>query len=132
MPSITIYHNGECSKCRGALEIMQEQAIPHSIRWYLAEPLDKSELTALLKKLGIPPSALVRKSEPVYKENYDGKPITEDEWLDILVQNPILIERPIIEKGDRAIIARPPEKLFDILGKPPEQGPDFPSGGVWG
>jgi arsenate reductase (glutaredoxin) len=117
-PHITIYHNGECSKCRGALEIMQEQGIPHTIRWFLAAPLDKNELTALLQKLGIPASTLVRKSEPVYKENYEGKTITEDEWLDILVQSPILIERPIVEKGDRAIIARPPEKLFDILGKP--------------
>ncbi len=115
MPSITIYHNGECSKCRGALEIMQERGIPHNIRWYLAEPLDKNELITLLKKLGIPPSALVRKSESIYKENFEGKEITEDEWLVILVQNPILIERPIVEKGDKALIARPSERVFEIL-----------------
>ena len=65
MAGITIYHNGECSKCRGALEIMQERGIPHDVRWYLAEPLSETELTALLKKLDMLPSQLVRKSEPL-------------------------------------------------------------------
>lgn len=114
--TITIYHNGECSKCRGALEILQEKNIPHEVRWYFAEPLSKEELTALLKKLGIPPSALVRKSEPLYTNQYEGKNITEDEWLTILSENPILIQRPIIEKGDKAIIARPPERVYEIIG----------------
>ena len=117
---ITIYHNGECSKCRGALEILQEQNIPHHIRWYLAEPLSKEELTVLLKKLGIPPSALVRKSEPLYKELFEGKDISEQRWLNILSKNPILIERPIVEMGDKAIIARPPEKVFDLIPQTPK------------
>src|SRR5690349_4630040 len=115
MADITIYHNGECSKCRGALEILQERNIPHDVRWYMAEPLSKSELTALLKKLGIPPSQLIRTSEPFFAERYAGKNLTEDEWLDILVATPSLIQRPIVEKGDKAIIARPPEKIFEII-----------------
>jgi arsenate reductase len=114
--SITIYHNGECSKCRGALEIMQERGIPHNIRWYLAEPLTKDELSALLQKLAINPSQLVRKSEPLYREQYEGKDISEAEWLDILADNPILIERPIVEKGPVAIVARPPERIFELIG----------------
>lgn len=113
--TITIYHNGECSKCRGALEIIQEKAIPHQVRWYLAEPLGKDELVALLGKLGLPPSGLVRKSEPLYTEQYEGKSLTEDEWLDVLATHPILMQRPVVEKGDRAIIARPPERVFEIL-----------------
>lgn len=112
---ITIYHNGECSKCRGALEIMQERGIPHNIRWYLAEPLSAAELTTLLAKLGIRPSQLVRRSEPLYKDQYEGKNLSEDQWLTILAENPILIERPIVEKGAHAIIARPPERVFEIL-----------------
>ena len=115
MADITIYHNGRCSKSRGALEILIEQNIPHDVRWYLAEPLSKSELKALLKKLKMQPSELVRKSEDLYKENYKGKDISEKEWLTILAENPVLIERPIVEKGDKAIVARPPEKIFDIL-----------------
>jgi arsenate reductase len=114
-PAITIYHNGSCSKCHGALEIMQEQGIEHNIRWYLAEPLDKTELAALLKKLDIPASGLVRKSEPLYKEQYEDKHLTEDQWQQILADNPILIQRPIVEKGEKAIIARPPERMFDII-----------------
>ena len=116
MPEITIYHNGECSKCRGALEIMQERGILHQVRWYLAEPLGKAELVTLLAKLHMQPSALVRRSEPLYKEHYEGKAVTEEEWLEILSENPILIERPIVEKGNSAIIARPPERIFELIG----------------
>ena len=115
MNKIIIYHNGECSKCRGALEIMQERGVPHDVRWYRSEPLSRDELTALLGKLGICPSALVRKSESLYKEHYEGRQISEQEWLDILAGNPVLIERPIVEKGDKAIIARPPERVFELL-----------------
>ncbi len=116
MDTITIYHNGECSKCRGALEILQERNIPHDVRWYLAEPLSKDELTALLKKLGIPPSALVRKSEPLYTQQYQDRNISEEEWLEILATNPISIQRPIVERGDKAIIARPPGEVLNFLG----------------
>lgn len=112
---ITIYHNGECSKCRGALEILHEKNIPHEVRWYIAEPLSIAELQSLLKKLNVPPSELVRKSEPLYTEEYDGKKITEEEWLTILSENPILIQRPIIEKGEKAIIARPPQRVYELI-----------------
>jgi arsenate reductase len=112
---ILIYHNGECSKSKGALEILQEEHIPHTVRWYLAEPLSKDELKALLKKLNMQPSQLVRKSEELYKEQYEGKAISETQWLTILAQNPILIERPIVEKGNKAIVARPPERVFELL-----------------
>src|SRR4051794_3385758 len=115
MGGIIIYHNGECSKSRGALEILMEKGIPHQVRWYLADPLNKKELKALLKKLNIKASQLVRKSEELYKEQYEGKPVTEEEWLTILEENPALIERPIVAKGDKAIIARPPERIFKLL-----------------
>lgn len=112
---LIIYHNGRCSKSRGALEILQEQRIPHTVRWYLTDPLSKKELTALLKKLSLKPSEIIRKSEKIYLENFKEKKLSEKQWLDILVEHPILIERPIIENGSKAIIARPPEKLFEIL-----------------
>lgn len=115
MKPITIYHNGECSKCRGALELMQEQGIAHEVRWYLADPLSEQELSALLAKLSMQPSELVRHSEPLYKEQYEGRNIAEDEWLTILATHPILIERPIIEQGGSAIVARPPERLFEFI-----------------
>lgn len=116
MSAIAIYHNGECSKCRGALEILQELNIPHQVRWYLADPLGKTELEALLKKLDILPSQLVRRSEPLFMQQYEGKDISEDQWLDILTADPVLIQRPIVEKDGKAIIARPPELVRLFLG----------------
>ncbi len=115
MSDITIYHNGECSKSKGALEILQEQHIPHQVRWYLAEPLSIAELSSLLSKLHMQPSELVRKSEELYKKQFEGKNFSEEEWLIILEQNPVLIQRPIVEKGETAIITRPPERIFEIL-----------------
>ena len=96
---------------------MQELGTPHNIRWYLAEPLSKEELSALLGKLNMQPSQIVRKSEPLYKEQYEGRDISEDQWLDILAENPVLIERPIVEEGDMAIVARPPERIYEVINK---------------
>ncbi len=117
MLQITIYHNARCGKSRGALDILQEQNIPHQVRLYLTDPRKKSELKALLKKLKMQPSGLVRKNEPICKEQFSGKDYTENEWLDILVKNPVLIERPIVESGANAIVARPPERIFEIIAR---------------
>ncbi|XZF13091.1 arsenate reductase (glutaredoxin) [Chitinophagaceae bacterium MMS25-I14] len=115
MPGVIIYHNGRCTKSRGALEILQEKGIEHEVRYYLMEPLNKKELKALLKKLGIKAEELVRKSEPLYKEHYKDRKLTNEQWIAAMVENPILIERPIVENGDRAVIARPPERLSEVL-----------------
>jgi len=115
MAEIRIYHNGECSKSKGALEILLERQIPHEVRWYLAEPLSREELQSLLSKLGMKPYELVRKGEPLYLQEYQGKTLADDEWLDVLVSHPVLIERPIVERGDHAIVARPPERVFEII-----------------
>jgi arsenate reductase len=112
---ITIYHNGQCSKSRGALELLQEEGIPHHVRWYLAEPLSTDELEELLKKLGIQASELVRTTEEYYLENLAGKDFSESEWLEILVTHPELIERPIVVNGDKALIARPAGRIHEVL-----------------
>ena len=69
----------------------------------------------MLKKLGMKPSELVRRGEEVFKENYAGKSLDEEQWLDALVAHPVLIERPIVVRGDRAVIGRPPEKVIELL-----------------
>lgn len=112
---ITIYHNGRCSKSRGALEILQEEGIPHKVRWYLDEPLSEKEIRALLKKLRMPAEALVRKSENLFKESFAGKTLSEDEWIEVLTRHPLLIERPIVVNGRKAVVARPPERLREVL-----------------
>ena len=73
------------------------------------------ELRELLKKLGMKPSELVRRGEEAFKENYAGKTLDEEQWLDALVAHPVLIERPIVVRGDRAVIGRPPEKIAELL-----------------
>ncbi|PZF73169.1 arsenate reductase (glutaredoxin) [Taibaiella soli] len=115
MSEIIIYHNGRCSKSRGALEILQEKGVPHEVRYYLMEPLSKAELKRLLKKLGMKAEEIVRKSETLYKEEYKDKKLTNEEWIAVLAEHPILIERPIVENGDKAVVARPPEKVLEIL-----------------
>ncbi len=82
---------------------------------YLKNPPTFKELEIILKQLNMAPINLIRKVEAVYKENYKDKTFTNAEWIQIMVTNPILIERPIIIKGDKAVIGRPPEKVLEIL-----------------
>lgn len=112
---ITIYHNGTCSKCRGALEMLQEQGIPHLVRWYMEEPLSVAELKELLQKLQVPVDQLLRKGEEYFIEHYSDSNLSEDEWLEVLAQHPELLQRPIVVNGNNAVIARPPERLAEVL-----------------
>jgi arsenate reductase len=75
----------------------------------------KDELKSILKKLGIPAEALIRKSEQQYKDEFKGKQFSETEWIQIMVENPKLIERPIVVKGDRAVLGRPPENVKELI-----------------
>ncbi|WP_103866896.1 arsenate reductase (glutaredoxin) [Aquimarina sp. I32.4] len=112
---ITIYHNSRCSKSRGCLAIVQEQKEEINIVNYLQTPPSIEELTEIIKLLGISPIELVRKNEAIWKENYKGKDFTDTELIAILSNNSKLIERPIVVKGNKAVIGRPPEKVLDIL-----------------
>ena len=115
MSEVTIFHYNRCSKSRAALDILEEENITPQIRIYLEEIPSAEELKTILKKLDIKAVDLVRKSEAVYKENYKGKDFSEEEWIEIMVKHPRLIQRPIIIKEDKAIIGRPPELIKDFL-----------------
>jgi arsenate reductase len=112
---VTIYHNPRCTKSREALNLLQEGKEEIKVIEYLKTPPTKQELEKLLSQLGIPAEELVRKGEELYKEKYKGKKISNDEWIKILAANPVLIERPIVIKGNKAIIGRPPVNIFKIL-----------------
>ncbi|MCE3279276.1 MAG: arsenate reductase [Bacteroidetes bacterium] len=114
-PTLTVYHNTRCSKSRGVCDILAEKKVKTNIVEYLKTPPTQKELKELLKMLGMKASELVRKNEPLFKGEFEGKKITEAQWLKILSQHPILIERPIIVKGDKAIIGRPPEIVLEFL-----------------
>ena len=112
---ITIYHNTRCSKSRGACEILAEKKVKTKVIEYLNTPPTEKELKSLLKKLGMKAEDLIRKSEELYEKKFSKKKYSETEWIKIMVKNPILIERPIVVKGEKAIIARPPEKVLEFL-----------------
>ena len=112
---ITIYHNPRCGKSRSALTILTEHGIDPVVVEYLKNPPTKDELREILKKLAMKPEQIVRKSEEVCKESHADRKLTDDQWLDALARHPILIERPIVVRGDRAMIGRPPENVLEIL-----------------
>jgi arsenate reductase len=115
MRTFTIFHNPKCTKSRATLALLQEQGIEPRIVEYLKTPPTAAELKAIVAKLGIRPEQLVRKGEDEYKAGYAGKRLTDAQWLDVLAKHPILIERPIVVSGDRAVIGRPPENVNALL-----------------
>lgn len=112
---IIIYHNNRCSKSREACSVLSEKGLSFETIEYLKTPPTEKKIKELLKKLGMKCEDIVRKGEPLYKEKFANKKLSEKEWINVLSNNPILIERPIIVKGDKAVIGRPIEKLSDLL-----------------
>ena len=112
---LTIYHNPRCSKSRETLQLIQEKGAEVAVVEYLKEIPTPAELRDLLEKLGISAEQLLRKGEAVYKEEYKGKEMTEEEWVLAMVENPKLIERPIIVKGNKAVLGRPPQNVLELL-----------------
>jgi arsenate reductase len=103
---IQIYHNQRCGKSRSCLLFLEESNKEFEIINYLITPPTATELTLLLKKLNLSPIGLVRQKEKIWIENYKGKKLTDDQIIQAMIENPILIERPIVVKGDQAIIGR--------------------------
>lgn len=114
---VTIYHNPRCSKSRETLTLLQEQGIEPQIIQYLDTPPDVATLKTLLKDLGFSSARqLMRHKEDIYKElNLADESLTEDQLIDAMVNHPKLIERPIVVKGKKARIGRPPEQILEIL-----------------
>lgn len=115
MDALRIYHNARCSKSRGACALVEEAGVKAEIVNYLETPPTRAELEGLLKKLGMKPSELLRRGEPVFQEHYAGRDLSEAEALDAILAHPILMERPIVVRGDRAVVARPPERVKELL-----------------
>jgi arsenate reductase (glutaredoxin) len=116
MSDVTIYHNPRCTKSRQTLELLQERGIEPNIVEYLKTPPSADELKSILEKLGMFAQEIMRTGEPEYKElGLFNARYTEDGLIDIMVKHPKLIERPIVVKGDKAAIGRPPENVLAIL-----------------
>jgi len=115
MTSVTIWHNPRCSKSRAAMAILEENGVtPVEVRYLETSP-SKSDIVTVLAALDMDVKDIVRKGEAVYKSLNLSAESTNEEILNALVENPILIERPIIISGDRAVIGRPPENVTSLL-----------------
>ena len=113
---LTMYHNPRCSKSRATLALLQENGHEPELVLYLKTPPSVTELKAVLRKLKIDPRALMRKSEAVYSElGLADESLSDDVLIEAMAANPILIERPIVIKGNAAAIGRPPEAVLGIL-----------------
>ncbi len=114
--SVVIYHNSRCSKSRQTLALLEEKGIEPKIIEYLKTPPDAGTIKMLIYMLELPPRNLMRRGEAAFKENnLADENLTTDELINALVENPILLERPIVISNGKAIIARPPELVLEIL-----------------
>jgi len=114
--TITIYHNPRCSKSRTALTLLREQGLEPEIVEYLKDPPDAATLGRLLDMLGLEPRDLMRTKEPEYKANkLDNPALTRGQLIAAMAAHPKLIERPIVVKGGKAVLGRPPESVLKLV-----------------
>ena len=113
---VTIYHNPKCSKSRQTLELLSAKGITPTIIEYIKSPPTLEKLKEILSQLGIAPLDLMRTKEDIYKELELGiLSLSDKDLIDLMVEHPILIERPIVIANGKAVLGRPPEQVLDIL-----------------
>ncbi|MCL7763444.1 arsenate reductase (glutaredoxin) [Polaribacter sp. Z014] len=112
---IKIYHNPRCSKSRQGLEILENSKKEFEIVKYLEDVPTEKELTEIIQLLGITPIQLVRKTEKIWKENFKGKELSDTQIIKAMIENPKLIERPIVINNNKAVIGRPTEAILSII-----------------
>jgi arsenate reductase len=115
MSDVTIYHNPRCSKSRNTLALLQEKGVTPDIVLYLETPPDAAQLTGLLRRLGMTAGQLVRRGEEAYKACSLDRNSSDEALLAAMAEHPKLIERPIVVKGDKAVLGRPPENVLELI-----------------
>ena len=115
MADIKIWHNSRCSKSRNALQLLEEKNLDFEVKEYLKQIPSKEELKSVLSQLGISAKELLRSGEDIYKQLNLKSETNEDKIIEAMIENPKLIERPIIIKDGKAVIARPIENLEELL-----------------
>ncbi|WP_304343414.1 arsenate reductase family protein [Chryseobacterium koreense] len=114
---ITLLHNNSCSKSRCVFDYLEAEKIPYELVDFVNHPVSEQFLKSVLQKLNLPVEAIIRKNEMLFQEQFAQKDISEEEWLKILIENPELMQRPILIKDEVAIIGRPFEKVVEFLKK---------------
>jgi arsenate reductase len=116
MAEITIYQKPTCSTCRQAVQLIKESGKSFTAINYYEKPFTRAQLQTLLKKAGLSPKDILRTKEEIYKQLGLAKAdLSDDEWLEMMVAHPDLIQRPLVEKGEKVILARPAESLKEFL-----------------
>lgn len=117
MKAITLYHNSDCSKSRAVFEILEKSGQEFEVVEYLKTPLSYDEFDALLNRLNLQPEQIVRSGEDLYEdlEAYEKIPSTRSGWIHLMMEHPILMERPIVSDSETAVVGRPPEKVSQWL-----------------
>ena len=119
MADITIYQKPTCATCKEVYQILKEANVDLEAVDYFTDPIPKAKLKELIGKLGLPVEELIRKKDQLYSDLRLGeKQLTEGQWLDLLAIYPDLLQRPIVERGEKAIIARPARRIKDFLTPP--------------
>ena len=112
---IKIYHNPRCSKSRQGVQVLEESGKEFQIIKYLEDVPSEKELTEIINLLGITPIQLIRKTEKIWKEEFKGKELSDTQIIKAMIENPKLIERPIVINNNKAVIGRPPEDILSII-----------------
>jgi len=112
---IKIYHHPRCSKSRAGLAYLRQKTTAIEVVEYIRHPMTEEELRSILVKMNARPLDVVRKQEDIYKKALKGKTFTDDEWIRIILQHPVILSRPIVVKGYRAVVADPPEAMDPLL-----------------
>lgn len=112
---IEIYHNPRCGKSREGLKILENSKKDFKIKKYMEEPMSIETLQEVLQLLKIKPIELIRQNESIWKENFKGQTLSDKRLVELMVEHPKLMERPIVVNGNKAVVGRPPSKIIDIL-----------------
>jgi len=111
-----LWYNPRCSKCQRALDLLRERGIEPELRRFLEEPPSVEELERLLQRLGLPPHAVARAKEDEYQALRLSERTPREDMVRAIAQHPLILERPILVHGDRAVLGRPPERVLELLG----------------
>jgi len=112
---MTIYHNPKCRKSRAGLQYLQDKVLEYTVIEYLKIPFTREQFKELLMKLNMRPVEIVRTQEDEFKEKLKGKTFTDEEWITILLENPKLIQRPIVVKNHKAVLGQPTDEIDRLL-----------------
>jgi arsenate reductase len=115
MSELTVYEKPTCTTCRNLAALLEERGIDFERVNYHIDPLPAEKIRALVRKTGRRPADLLRTREPAYRELVAGRDLSDDELIALMAEHPALLERPVVEKGDRAVLARPVERVLELL-----------------